>query len=225
MGQDFFSWSGIAVLSHFTRLTLVGTIVAGGVVTLAATSAKADPYSLPIASSGPVVLPPVADDGTIAARQLAAQVGLPQFTSSSWKPGLLRHVVMFRYKSSATPAMRAEVTARFLRLVQDSRRPDGTHPVKSIEMGMQNSGEGVDAGLQQAFIVTFASEGDRNFYVGKPVIMDPAWFDPAHEAFKEFAAPAIEKVVVFDFDVLASASLEPSRHKMSSHRGNTQTRR
>ncbi|GBQ84535.1 hypothetical protein AA0535_0522 [Asaia krungthepensis NRIC 0535] len=175
--------------------------------------AKADPYSLPIASSGPVTLPPVADDGTIAARQLAAQVGLAQFTAANWRPGLLRHVVMFRYKSGTTAAMRAEITMRFLRLAQDSRRPDGSHPVKSIEMGVQNSGEGADAGLQQAFIVTFASEGDRNFYVGKPVIMDPAWFDPAHEAFKNFAAPSIDKVVVFDFNVLATTSLEPAKGK------------
>ncbi|NVN01525.1 MULTISPECIES: Dabb family protein [Asaia] len=215
----------MAVLSHLSRLTLMGAIISGGVLTLAATPVMADPYSLPIASSGPVALPPVADGGTMAARGLAAQVGLPQFTSPSWRPGLVRHIVMFRYKSSATAAMRAEVTSRFLRLVQDSRRPDGTHPVKSIEMGVQNSGEGVDAGLQQAFIVTFASEGDRNFYVGKPVIMDPAWFDPAHEAFKTFAAPALEKVVVFDFDVLATASLEPSGHKGTSHKAGSQTRR
>ncbi|WP_438381956.1 Dabb family protein [Asaia sp. BMEF1] len=215
----------MAVLSHLSRVTLMGAIIAGGVLALAATPASADPYSLPIASSGPVVLPPVADDGTIAARELAAQVGLPQFTSPNWRPGQVRHIVMFRYKSSATAATRAEITSRFLRLVQDSRRPDGTHPVKSIEMGVQNSGEGADAGLQQAFVVTFASEGDRNFYVGKPVIMDPAWFDPAHEAFKAFAAPAIEKVVVFDFDVLVSASLESAGHKSASHKANSQTRR
>lgn len=192
---------------RLTRISLMGAAVC--TAALVAQPAKADPYSLPIASSGPVTLPPVTDNGTIAARQLAAQVGLPQFTSPSWRPGLLRHVVMFRYKPGTTAAMRAEVTMRFLRLAQDSRRPDGSHPVRSIEMGMQNSGEGADAGLQQAFIVTFASEGDRNFYVGKPVIMDPAWFDPAHEAFKNFAGPALEKVVVFDFDVLAVAGQQP----------------
>lgn len=198
------------MLSRLTRISLLETAVC--TVALIANPAKADPYSLPIASSGPVILPPVTDNGTIAARQLAAQVGLPQFTSPSWRPGLLRHVVMFRYKPGTTAAMRAEVTMRFLRLAQDSRRPDGSHPVRSIEMGMQNSGEGADAGLQQAFIVTFASEGDRNFYVGKPVIMDPAWFDPAHEAFKNFAGPALEKVVVFDFDVLALAGQQPDAH-------------
>lgn len=211
------------MLTHLARLTLGVTLVSVFALGLAPRPALADPYSLPIASSGPVILPPVADDGTIAARQLAAQVGLAQFTAPGWRPGLLRHVVMFRYKSGTTAAMRAEITMRFLRLAEDSRRPDGSHPVRSIEMGVQNSGEGADAGLQQAFIVTFASEGDRNFYVGKPVIMDPAWFDPAHEAFKSFAAPSIEKVIVFDFNVLATASRAPlGRGEKARH---SQTRR
>lgn len=205
---------------RLARFTFMAAALSGVALGFLAVPAKADPYSLPIASSGPVVLPPVTDNGTIAARQLAAQVGLPQFTSPSWRPGLLRHVVMFRYKPGTTAAMRGEVTMRFLRLAQDSRRPDGSHPVRSIEMGVQNSGEGADAGLQQAFIVTFASEGDRNFYVGKPVIMDPAWFDPAHEAFKNFAGPALEKVVVFDFSVLATAGQGPSGHEKK-----TRTRR
>ncbi|WP_051626068.1 Dabb family protein [Kozakia baliensis] len=167
--------------------------------------AKADPYSLPIASYGPVNLPPLPAVGTMAARQLMAQIGAAQFTSPTWHPGLLRHIVMFRYKAKTTLAERSEITARFLHLVQDTRRSDGAHPVVSIETGMQNSGEGVDDGLEQAFIVTFRSEGDRNFYVGKPVVTDPGFFDPAHEAFKEFAAPYLEKVTVFDFGVLAQA--------------------
>lgn len=218
------------MLSYFTRTSLpgaslLGTSLLGAVVSALTllspmTEARADPYSLPIASSGPVTLPPMADGGTIAARQLAAQVGLAQFTSPGWRPGLVRHVVMFRYKPETTSATRAEITMRFLRLAQDSRRPDGSHPVRSIETGVQTSGEGVDGGLQQAFIVTFASEGDRNFYVGKPVIMDPAWFDPAHEAFKSFAAPFIAKTLVFDFNVLATVS-----EKTPSHKGTTRTRR
>jgi len=144
--------------------------------------------------------------GTTAAQQLARQMGLPAFTAPDFHPGVVRHMVMFRYKASASAAARAEVTARFLHLVQDSRRPDGKRFVQSIETGMQSSGEGSDDGLQQAFLVTFRSEGDRNFYVGKPVVTDPAYFDPAHEAFKEFAAAYLDKVVVFDFTVAAVES-------------------
>ncbi|MFT8366781.1 MAG: Dabb family protein [Gluconobacter cerinus] len=169
-------------------------------------SAKADPYSLPIATSGPVTSDTPAA-ATVASQQLARQVGYAHFTAADWHVGTVRHMVMFRYKKDATTAQRAEVSGRFLHLAQDSRRPDGRPVVVSIETGFQNSGEGVEGGLQQAFLVTFRSEGDRNYYVGKPVVTDPAFFDPAHEAFKEFAGPYLDKVMVFDYDVLAVSAL------------------
>ncbi|MBS1036465.1 Dabb family protein [Gluconobacter cerinus] len=174
-------------------------------------SAKADPYSLPIATSGPVTSDTPAA-ATVAFQQLARQVGYAQFTAADWHVGTVRHMVMFRYKKDATTAQRAEVSGRFLHLAQDSRRPDGRPVVVSIETGFQNSGEGVEGGLQQAFLVTFRSEGDRNYYVGKPIVTDPAFFDPAHEAFKEFAGPYLDKVMVFDYDVLAvSAPADKAR--------------
>ncbi|WP_225197760.1 MULTISPECIES: Dabb family protein [Gluconobacter] len=168
-------------------------------------AAKADPYSLPIASSGPVKTD-MLSPATLSAQQLAKQVGYAQFTAPDWHVGPVRHMVMFRYTKDSTTAQRAEVSGRFLHLVQDSRRMDGKQVVASIETGFQSSGEGADAGLQQAFLVTFRSEGDRNYYVGKPVVTDPAFFDPAHEAFKEFAAPYLEKVVVFDYTVAAEVT-------------------
>lgn len=198
------------MLSRLLRLGFP-VLVAGGFGAILSPPASADPYSLPIASKGPVALPPVADAGTHAAQQLAAQVGLSRFTAPDWRPGLVRHIVMFRYRPGTSAVRKQEITGRFLRLVEDSRRPDGTHPVRSIETGVQNSGEGVDDGLEQAFLVTFNSEGDRNFYVGKPVVTDPAFFDPAHEAFKQFAGPSIEKTVVFDYDVLAAFSWDAGK--------------
>lgn len=190
------------MLTARTFCMICATVAGAGLLASSGmTAACANPYSLPVASSGPVSGTPVVNDAVIAARQLAAQVGLAQFTSPTWRLGLVRHIVMFRYKSSVNSAIRAGVTSRFLRLVEDSRRPDGSHPVRSIEVGEQNSGEGTDVGLQQVFLLTFGSEGDRNFYVGKPIVMESAFFDPAHEAFKQFAAPYIEKAVVFDYDL------------------------
>ncbi|MBS1102999.1 Dabb family protein [Gluconobacter sp. Dm-62] len=180
-------------------------------------TAKADPYSLPIASSGPVKTDTVSA-ATLSAQQLAKQIGYAQFTSPDWRVGLVRHMVMFRYTKDSTTAQRAEVSGRFLHLVQDSRRADGKPAVVSIETGFQSSGEGADDGLQQAFLVTFRSEGDRNYYVGKPVVTDPAFFDPAHEAFKEFAAPYLEKVVVFDYTVAATISPAGTTSKIKKAR-------
>ena len=194
-------------------------VAAGALVLLGlsqARTAKADPYQLPIASSGPVQSVAAPAPATVALQQLAQQVGYATFTSPNWHVGTVRHMVMFQYKKNSTGAQRAEVTARFLHLAQDSRRPDGKSVVTSIETGLQISGEGTDEGLQQAFFVTFRSEGDRNYYVGKPVITDPAFFDPAHEAFKEFAKPYLEKVVTFDYDVTVVSEPAGSAKKIAA---------
>ncbi|MBS1066296.1 Dabb family protein [Gluconobacter kondonii] len=198
----------MTVSAIFSRRAVYGatlTLCAAGLYQFP--TAKADPYSLPIASSGPVKTDTVSP-ATLSAQQLAKQVGYAQFTAPDWRVGPVRHMVMFRYTKDSTTAQRAEVSGRFLHLAQDSRRADGKPVVASIETGFQNSGEGADAGLQQAFLVTFRSEGDRNYYVGKPVVTDVAFIDPAHEAFKEFAAPYLEKVVAFDYPVAAVVTPE-----------------
>ncbi len=66
-------------------------------------------------------------------------------------------------------------------------------------------------------MLTFSSEGDRNLYLGGPLIADPARIDHQHAAFKEFVGPLLAAdphgVLVFDFteaptstDVPAGAS-------------------
>lgn len=68
----------------------------------------------------------------------------------------------------------------------------------------ETSGEGADQGLEQGFIVTFNSEGDRNYYVGQPVVTDSGFYDPKHQAFKDFVGPLLASTaaaLVFDFTV------------------------
>ena len=113
---------------------------------------------------------------------------------------------MFHYGEDVTAQQKEEVKARFLALKQLARR-DGRSYIVSIETGAENSGEGADQGLEQGFIVTFRSQGDRNYYVGQPVVTDSAFYDPAHQAFKDFVGPllhtsaggAVDGVTVFDF--------------------------
>ncbi|GCE81924.1 Dabb family protein [Komagataeibacter diospyri] len=175
-------------------------VVAAGCLVLAGT-ARADAPAAP--DTAGTDTPPEAQisDAAHAERLIASQVGLVTFTSPGFHPGTVRHIVMFRFLPVITDAQRAEVVRRFMALRQISRRSDGSPVVASIETGAQMSGEGQDEGLQQAFIVTFNSEGDRNYYVGRPVVTDPAYFDPAHEAFKKFAAPFIISTLVFDYAV------------------------
>ncbi|MBB2170115.1 Dabb family protein [Gluconacetobacter aggeris] len=163
----------------------------------------AQPYSLPIATSPAAPLPP--DAAAVAVQQDLAQVGVAAFTAPAFRPGLVRHVVLFRFLKDVTPFQKAEIARRFLELAADSHRPDGRPVVESIETGFQNGGEGVDEGYQMGFLVSFRSEGDRNYYVGRPVVTQPGFFDPAHDAFKAFAAPYLAGIMAFDYRVAALA--------------------
>lgn len=139
-------------------------------------------------------------------RQELATRGPQGITDRAYHRGVLRHVVLFRYKSDTSPEAKAQIKQRFLALKQLCKR-DGKPYIVSIETGAQSSGEGVDQGLEQGFIVTFASEGDRNYYVGQPVVGDARHYDSAHQAFKDFVGPHLHEpinptgVVVFDFQV------------------------
>lgn len=129
------------------------------------------------------------------------QVGAETFTSAEYEPGTIRHIVLFRYREDVDENTRAEIRRRFLALANSER--DGSPYIVSIETGTQMSGEGVDGGFEEAFTVTFRSQGDRNYYVGTPIVTDPEFFDPEHQKFKEFVGPFLAEngVLVFDYEV------------------------
>lgn len=131
-------------------------------------------------------------------------MGNAAFTATDYRPGLLKHIVLFKYKKNVTQAQRETVTSRFLSLRRSMRPGTDTPYILSIVDGVQNSGEGVDGGFEQGFIVTFKSEGDRNYYVGKPLVDTEGDYDEAHDAFKQFVAPLLSDdngVLVFDFSL------------------------
>ncbi len=114
--------------------------------------------------------------------------------------------MLFRYGSSISPEQKQEVVRRFLALKTLAKR-NGRNYIISIDTGSEINGEGADQGLEQGFVVTFKSQGDRNFYVGTPVVTDLNYFDPVHQAFKDFVGPLLDKdasgnvngALVFDF--------------------------
>ncbi len=137
------------------------------------------------------------------AERLAAEhdrVGTAAFTAASYRPGEVVHIVLFRLKPSSSEADQDEVMRRFLALKQVCRR-DGRSYIREIVAGGPNGGEGMERGFELGFVLRFTSEGDRNYYCGGPVVTDPAFFDPAHEAFKAFVGPLLAEdgVLVFDF--------------------------
>jgi hypothetical protein len=135
-------------------------------------------------------------------KQELEQVGVERFTASDYKPGVIRHIVLFRYKVSVTNSGKAEAKNRFLTLKTLAKR-DGQTYIVSIDTGDNISGENTDQGLEQGFIVTFRSQGDRNYYVGRPVVTNSNFYEPTHQAFKDFVGPLLDQngALVFDFTV------------------------
>ncbi|MEM6776779.1 MAG: Dabb family protein [Planctomycetota bacterium] len=96
---------------------------------------------------------------------------------------MLRHVVMFQFKSSSSDADVERVVDAFREL------PSQIPEIADFEYGVNNSPENLNDDLTHCFLVTFASEEDRAAYLPHP----------AHLAFVDVLKPHLEKVVVIDY--------------------------
>jgi hypothetical protein len=135
-----------------------------------------------------------------------SEIGVERFTARDYRPQPVRHVVLFRFRADVSESERREVAARFAKLIE-SRRSDGRPYIESIDIGTQMSGEDAGHGFELGVIVTFASLGDRNFYVGSPVVQDPQCIDQQHAAFKVFVGPLLAgDAGVLVFDVAADSA-------------------
>lgn len=146
----------------------------------------------------------VAAPSAMAAQLRAEQdaIGTAAFVARTYKRGPVVHIVLFRFAPHVSATQREDAKSRFLALRHAAHR-DGAPYIDEIVAGAQCSGEGADAGFELAVVVRFASEGDRNYYVGAPIVTDPAFFDPVHHAFKEAVGPLLAPgptgVLVVDF--------------------------
>ncbi len=96
---------------------------------------------------------------------------------------MLRHVVLFKFKDSATPAQVKEVEDAFRAL------PSKIKEIKGLEWGTNNSPEGLSQGFTHVFFVTFDSEAGREVYLPHP----------DHKAFGKVLGPHLDKVLVVDY--------------------------
>lgn len=100
------------------------------------------------------------------------------------KPGpQLRHVVMFKFQDKASKADIQKVVDAF------SGLPDKIPQIKDFEWGVNNSPEKLNQGLTHCFLLSFASEADRDAYL----------IHPAHKAFGEVLKPYFDKATVLDY--------------------------
>jgi hypothetical protein len=96
---------------------------------------------------------------------------------------VLRHVVMLKFKDSATPENVKQVEMSFAALAGKIKL------IKDFEWGKNSSPENLNQGLTHCFLVTFSSDRDRDAYL----------VHPDHKAFVELAGPFFDKVTVVDY--------------------------
>ncbi|MBZ5795245.1 Dabb family protein [Burkholderia contaminans] len=151
-------------------------------------------------------------------RDALRQVGARAFTASDYRVGTVRHLVLLRFAERVPVALQREAVAAFLTL-RDTCVRDGRPYIRSIEHGLQSSGEGADRGFEHAFLMSFDSEGDRNYYIGEPIVDDPLYYDLQHHAFKADIGPLLDpqRVLAFDYPV-ADAPVDAAIDGEAAHR-------
>ncbi len=97
--------------------------------------------------------------------------------------GLLRHVVLFKFKDEVTKEQVQEVVDAF------SDLPGKIDAIVDFECGTDVSVEGKADGFTHGFVVTFKDEAGRSIYLPHP----------AHQEFVKLVGPRVDKVLVFDF--------------------------
>ena len=119
---------------------------------------------------------------TVAALALCALL-TPTVHAADKKDSMLRHVVAFKFKASASPEGIKKVEEAFRDLKK--KIPQIAH----LEWGINNSPENLNKGFTHGFILSFKSEEDRSAYLPHP----------DHKAFGALLGPLIEDVFVIDF--------------------------
>jgi hypothetical protein len=95
----------------------------------------------------------------------------------------LYHVVSIKFKPTATPEQIKAVQEAFVAL------KDKIPGVESLNWGTDVSPEHRNKGFTHCFVLTFASEKDRDAYL----------VHPDHKAFGKVLGPVMDDVMVIDF--------------------------
>jgi hypothetical protein len=104
-------------------------------------------------------------------------------TESSEKTKKLRHVVLFKFKETATASDILKAERAFTALTTKIEQ------IQEFEWGLNISPENLNKGFTHGFLLTFSSEKDRDLYLPHP----------DHKAFGEIIQPILEDVLVVDY--------------------------
>ena len=117
----------------------------------------------------------------LAAAVLAA--GCASGSGGGMAKGVVRHVVLFKFKDGAPPEAVRAIEEKFRGL--KSRIPD----ILDFEWGTNVSPEKLDQGFTHCFFVTFPDAKARDAYLPHP----------AHQEFVEVLKPHLDKALVVDY--------------------------
>ena len=96
---------------------------------------------------------------------------------------MLRHVVLFNWKPETPPEKIREIEEAFKAL------PAKIPEIAGFEWGTDVSVQGFDQGFTHCFVVSLASEADRDTYLPHP----------DHATFIALSRPHVEKILVVDY--------------------------
>ena len=102
---------------------------------------------------------------------------------------MLRHVVLFKWKAETPPEKVREIEATMCAL------PAKIAEITGMEWGTDVSVQGFAQGFTHCFVVSTASEKDRDVYLPHP----------EHAAFIAMSRPHVEKLLTFDYFAQDSA--------------------
>ncbi|KAI1265184.1 stress responsive A/B barrel domain-containing protein [Xylariaceae sp. FL1019] len=104
----------------------------------------------------------------------------------------VNHLVLLQLKADVAAETVNQVCNQLLSLKDTCLHPESQKPyIRSLTGGKDNSPEGLQNGIQYAFVVEFENEADRDYYVKT---------DPSHRSFVATNGPHLEKVIVVDYN-------------------------
>ena len=123
----------------------------------------------------------------IALLMLVAVTATPILAADAPAKGKVVHVVSFKYKKAVTEAKQKEIADALVALKKSIPQ------IVSVDHGRNVSKEDLDKGYHELFIVTFASEKDRDIYLEHP----------KHKEFAKLLEGQLADKGVFVFDFVS----------------------
>lgn len=114
---------------------------------------------------------------------IAITTAMSSTASAADQTGVYRHVVLFKFKDTATPDQVKQVEDAFREL------PSKIDTITGYEWGTNVSPEGKNDGFTHCFFLTFKDKAGLDVYLPHP----------AHKAFGAQLRPILDKVCVVDY--------------------------